>query len=349
MVEFSSAAVRLAYAREDTTQPLGTRAAAFGGTGGSVTPRFLGISDQSIDFPDKRLENKKYRSAGFGRTGYFLVKPGKRTRPGSIPFIPTTAEFLFYGFGLDTFTAGVPNVHVLSPANLPLLPTFSLGAAFEGSPNFQRIFAGCMVDSLSLSLGEGNELRCTMDVQARKVFDEELASPSLFAQPAGSGQVPYMFYDRAANVTMMGTFGTNTADPPVTGGRTWARVVGFDATIRNSLSVRHFSQSTDAQDPNYYSSYPDLDLRIEIVPAGKLSGDVDAVYDLLENETKGDILIPFQRTSTDKLYLLFTGGITAEAPHPFNEQGNEVSVSCRVDLEQYRIISRDSVAQYSTL
>lgn len=340
-----SAASRLAYAREASW---GTRPEAFGGTGGSgsANPRFIGITNQGIEFPDKELDVRQYRSFGHGRD-FYLTHPGKVERAGALSFVPTNAEFLRYVFGQDTFTAGTPNVHVLSVLNSAVLPSFALGAALEGIPDFLRVFLGCIVDSCEFTLDENGELQLSVGYFCKDVVDEELVTPTLFTQPTNPfTDAPYMFYDAAATIKIGGAydFGTNI----YTGGRTIGAVKGFTCSIKNNLK-RNFAFGGGQDVFRITPGYIDVDLSLQIQPSGKLSGDTDSIYDLLEDESRYDVIIPFQRSATDRLDLVFDDVIMRSAPHNWPEDGNEITVSTTFVPESIRAVSYDSLADYDTL
>lgn len=313
----------------------------------ATVSRFLGITNQGFEFPDKRVEAKKYPSFGVGRRP-FGIFPGKITRPASFTIVPTTAEIFYYIFGIDSFTAGAPNTHVMYPVDAAELPFQTVGAYQGGSPAFLREFVGLAYDRVRATLSEGAELQLGCDVQAYDVESEEVVSPSPFTQPAGTGQRPYMFYDRNANVTVGGTYdySLNT----ISGGRTWSRVRGFEWSLGNNLKVHHFSQAANSQKPGLITTgFPDFALTVELTPSGKLAADVDAVYDLLENETRGDLLIPFYRSATDRLDFVFSDCLFTEVPHSWREDGNEISVRAVAEPEEIRVVARDSIAAYNTL
>lgn len=346
MSEYVSAISRLAFGREAS---FGAKPSAFsGGAGGSSAARFLGITNQTIDPPDQDNDIKKYRSFGAGRR-WFTTMVGRQEFRGTIPFVPTTGELFYYAFGIDSFTGGSPNVHVMYPeADTATLPSFTLANALLGSPNFLRCAVGCTIDSLSLSLNENAELNAVAEIIAKDVENEDDATPTLFTQPTGASQVPYMFYDRAANITIDGTY--NYTTNAIAGGRSIARVKSFNWELRNNLDPKNFSQSTNAQKVFVIlKKYPDFSLSMDVVPAGKKSGDTDAIYDLLVAGTQGDILIPFQRSASDRLDFVFDNARIKAAPHSLSDDGGEVSVPVTVECEEIRVVARDSIATYGGL
>lgn len=366
MSEFIGAISRVAFAREGTYNTL---PAAFGGSGGSLVPRMIGIMNQALEFPDKTLDVKQYRNFGTGRR-WFESKPGQRTRSGTLSFLPTTPEMLLFAFAaradqptpFDGYAAtnlgGVPPLfrHVFKPANQAKLTSFTVGVALPGSPNFQRYFTGCQVDSLNISLSENAELSATLEYKAKGIQDAQNATPTMFTQPtqdafstpySGTPQ-PYMFYDRAANVSYGGQY--DYTAHTYSGGRTLARVKSFSLSLTNNLKPLYFSQSGSAQDVfDFVVSYPDFTLSVEMVPAGMMSGGVDSVYDLLESETAFDIVIPFQRPNGDTLNMVFDQCRIKTAPHSLPDDGGEVTVSVDFAVNELRMVAVDRVADYSVL
>lgn len=367
MTEYIGAISRVAFAREGTYNTL--PAAFSGGSGGSTAPRMIGIMNQAIDLPDKEVDVHQYRNLGSGRR-YFDNKPGQRTRSGTLSFLPSTPEMLLYAFAgrADSTTpfegysatslGGAPTTyrHVFKPANVAKLASFSVGATLPGAPDFQRIFTGCQIDSLSLSLAETGELSATLEYMAKAVVNEEQASPTLFTQPLtdafsspySSTPTPYMFYDRAANINYGGSY--NYSTNTYSGGRTLARVKTFDISFNNNLKPLWFTQSSNAQDVfDFVVSYPDFALTIDVVPAGKLAADTDALYDLLEAETQFDVVIPFQRPNGDTLNFIFDNCRIKTAPHGIPDDGGEVTVTLDVTVDELRIVATDRVADYTVL
>jgi hypothetical protein len=354
---YVSSGSRVAFGRETT---FGTKA---------TTNRKLGIIHQGFELPDLQREVRAYKSFGVGRRMQNVVQ-GRNERTATIPVLPTSGEMFYYAFGknntggtgedftVDTPSAGI-NQHVMSPQNLAELPSFSLGVALEGSPNFLRTFTGCSVNQLQVSLSEASELQMSLDIMAKDTVDWDSASPTLFARPDLSGIRPYMFYDRAANVTIGGTY--NYTTNAMTGGRTFAQVKGFNMSLNNNLKAHWFSQdstSIDTKDPFVFTTgYPEFDLTMEITPRGKLGGtpatnagtDLDAIYDLLEEGVRGDILIPFQKSATDKLHFVFDDCMIRTAGHGLNDDGNDVTVQVSVQPSEFRVIAYDAITAYSAL
>lgn len=421
MTTWVGSQARLAFGRETT---FGVRA----------TPsRFLGITNSGWEGLDKTLNVNAYRNIGSGRRFFTTIAGRREYGPKTLNFLPTTGELFYYIFGTDSFTGGSPNVHLCFPVASATMPSMTLSSALEGSPNMQRTAVGTVVDGATFSLTEGGELTCAMDLTARDLIEWDVSSPTLLTQPAGTNQRPYMFYDRAASVSIMGTYdySANT----MSGARTIAQVKGFNCSIRSNLRPQYFSNSADTttltgtvsttngsatvtgtgtafdtqlyqgaririgtatattytvanvasstsltltenytataagqtayrvnaepQDPSAFTTgFPDFDLTIDIVPRGKRGGspasgntgtDTDALMDLLEDEIRGDILIPFQRSSTDRLDFVFDDCMIRRADHPIPEDGNEVVVRCEVQPSEFRVVVRDSIAAYSGL
>jgi hypothetical protein len=430
---YTSATGRLAFGRETSL-------------GKFATPdRFFGITHQAVELPDVSVEPLPYNS--FGSTGTApaggtvairkraTVLQGRKERKRSITYLPTTAEPFYYAFGVDDFTPGSPNIHVMYPAAIAVPPSRTLAAANPGSPNFQRLFMGYVVDGLRVQLSEARELQVTEDYMARVARAYDLPAPTLLPSIATQASIragarPYMFYDRQANVTLGGTYDYSANS--ISGGRSIARVRSFDWSIRNQAKAHHFSNNGDrtqltgtvtvtngsavvtgvgttfttdlfagahvlfqqdagfslklytvqsvdsdtqitltanagsgsagagqwvsrmdtdnAQDPYQFTwGTPEFDLTLQVTPAGKTSADVDAVYDLIENGTKGDCLIPFWRGASDRLDFVFSQCIFAEGPHGWREDGNEITVDLRVVPEEIRVVARDTLGQYSLL
>lgn len=351
--------------------------------GTAVTPdRFLGITNSSVSLPDLEQNLSEHNSIGTGRRRFSITELEKSYGPATIDFLPTTGEFFWPAFGTETFedsaNLGISsNVHTLqvddkgttptgnSPsttANATELPTMTMGVLLEGGTNdFRRDFVGTTVDSVSVSLSESDELSVSMDFRAHDVEKEGQSSPSAFSQPTSddsgnSPPIPYEYYDRSANVHLGGTFSYSSpdytsSDLGYSGGRTWANVKSFDWSLDNNLSPLYFTRSTDGQKvAKFVTGNPNFSLNMELVPDSNLSGqDSDAVYDMLENGTTGDILIPFQRSDGDELHFVFEDAHIRSAPHELNEEGNEVSVSVEAAPEEIRVIAIDSIGQYSNL
>src|SRR3990167_2547139 len=301
---YISAGSRVAFGREAT---FGTKPAAFGGSGGNANPQFFGITNQDIDFPDLELDIKQYRSFGAGRA-WFTQKAGRRVFNGSLPVVLTNARLLYYVFGAETFTAAVgagPKIHKMFPVEGAVMPALTWGGILQAqssSPDFMRSFVGTVFDGCSFSAPETGELTLSIDTKSVDVEDEQTASPSLWAQPAGTGD-PYMFYDRDAHIRVAGTYDFTSAyasaDPFVysnryTGAREWMRVRSFNFGLRQNLKEQYYYRSASAPNPaEFITGFPEFDLTIQVVPTGKLSGDesatADAVYDLLMAEGKFDV------------------------------------------------------------
>lgn len=343
---YISAGSRVAFSREST---FGTK----------VSPAtFFGITNEDIEFPDLELDVKQYHSFGAGRR-WFSQKAGRRQFHGSLPIIVTNAQILYYAFGAETFVAGSPNVHVLDPVPGALMPSLTWGGALVGqggSNDFLRNFVGTSFPGFSASAPETGELTFNFDTYSIDVEDEQTSVPSLFTQPSGSGQTPYMFYDRDANISIGGTYDFSSAytsgyQARYSSGRTWSRVKSFNFGLQHELKEQYYYRSTNAQNPaEYTTSYPTFDLTLQLVPAGKLSGDTDSVYDLLMAESAFDVLIPFRKgATTERLDFAFDNCIIKKASHGFSADGHERIVDVVLSPETFRAIAYDSIASYATI
>jgi hypothetical protein len=368
-----SSQTRLAYGQEAT---FGTAA---------TTDRFLGITNANADLPDKAVDVKEYNSFGAGRRRYKSKEGREEYGPATLDILPTTGEFFWYVFGTETFESsnntpsGVENAHTLMPddkgptppgtttSQATKLPSFTLKAPLEGNPDFLRTFTGCTVEEATVSISEGGELQVSTSFRAKEVQDHDDANPTLPSQPEPGDAAnpndpgnPYMFYDRAANIQMMGSFDYSSPsyDQDDLGinlgsdGRTIAHVNSFNWSIRNGLKPQFFTHSGDAQKVKFFTtSQPEYSLSMDVVPAAHLaSEDSNATYDLLEDGVQGDILIPFQRADgSDELHFVFQDCHIQASPHPWNETGDEVVTSVDVVPHEIRVISLDTQSAYNSL
>lgn len=333
--EMISAHSRISFAREGS---LGENPAAYGGTNGSTSARFLGITNQTVPLPDKDVDYQQYRSFGTGRDpAYITTQPGQETRQASIPYIPTSGETFFYALGADAASGTSPTTHTITPVEGALPPSLSLRCDLirDTDENFRRTFSGCVINNLSCSLSNDSELQVTADIFAQTTQDHDAdvtdanleATATSLASP--ESKEPYMFFDFASNISI--------------NGNTYARVNNFDWSINNNISPHHFLQSSNAREPfTFLNSYPTYSLSLEIVPAGHLSADADAVYYLLEGETEFNVSIPLQRSASDTLQFDFTNCRVTSAPHDLNEDGGTVSTTVDCTFEDMTVTSKDS-------
>lgn len=349
---YISAGSRVAFGREAT---FGTKPASFGGSGGNANPQFFGITNQDIDFPDLELDIKQYRSFGAGRS-FFTQKAGRRSFKGSLPIVLTNAKLLYYVFGAETFVSGSPNIHSFDPVEGAVMPSLTWGGillAQSASPDFMRSFVGTVFDGCSFSAPETGELTLSIDTMSTDVEDEQTASPTKWAQPAGSGEVPYMFYDRDANISVGGTYDFTSAyaNPYAnryTGSRTWSRVRTFSFGLRQNLKEQYYYRATSAQNPqSFITGFPEFDLSLQLVPTGKLAADTDSIYDLLMAEGKFDVLVPFKRSATDRIDFAFKNCMVKSAKHGLTSDGNETTVDVAFSPETFRAVAYDTLGQFS--
>lgn len=346
--------------------------------GTAATPdRFLGIMNSGVALPDLQQDLKEYNNIGTGRRRFTIVEGRDEYGPATIDFIPTTGAAFYPVFGTEAFEADTPttgvNAHTMTPddkgdlpsgatttSNATELPSFTLAVELEGSPNFRRDFVGTVVESCNVSLTENAELSMSWDVRAQDVENEGDASPTSLSTPSnddsGGTPTPYLFYDRGANIHLGGSFTYtgptySSADLGYSGGRTWANVKSFSWSINNNLKPLYFTRDSNAKKvAKYVTSNPDFSLSMEIVPDAQLSSsDEDAVYDMLENGTEGDILIPFQRADNEELHFVFEDAHIRSASHDLGEEGDEVSVSVEAAVEEVRVVSIDGIAAYNGL
>lgn len=352
-MEFVAAASSIAYGREAS---YGAKCAAFGGSGGSTAQRFLGITNSTFNTADPQFDIKMYRSFGQG-ADYFNNLSGKASLAESFTFLPVSGEMLYYVFGTEAFTAGGTNNHLLTLTTAPTNPSFTLGVELFGTPNFTRIFTGCVIGRTEFSLSVGDELQMRVDYMAKTV---DFAAATVTPQTNANApfQNPYMFYDLGANLTLDAT-GYNTSTGTITGGRTIARVERFAASMTRSMKTKHYIQSTNAQFPfNYLNSYADFDLTVDVVPAGVSLGDggSDQLYDLLLNTGSKPkklpyVVLPFSRagpSGIERLDLVFVDCLISSEPHSLPEDGAEVSVSIKLKPRSFFARVSDANGAYAS-
>lgn len=398
---FISSASRIVYTPERATNETG--AFTWGDTtlfNTLANHRSFGILAQDIELPDVQHDLRTYRSFGKGREFYKVIA-GRRTRTANIPFIPTNGAFLYYAFGhqsvldADTSidnnndgdagdtgetagTAGMtaPFTHRLMPlgcdypsgqsppTNVTSMPSMTLGVTLErASNNFQRIFAGGTVNSLSMSVAEGGELTCAYEMiykghinTSNQIADAGTyghygrASATMFTQVNPQDEtgtdddtaVPYMYYDRDSSISI--------------GANNFARVKAFTCSIRNNLKPHYFlgSDTTASKEVGLITTgYPDFDLSMTIVPDGHKSA-ADALYEVLEGvasdaspatytaPTTFNVSLPFKRGTNDELTLTFSDCMLRSAPHSLPADGAEINVTASIQPRRVTATVKDS-------
>jgi len=340
---------------------------------------FVGITQRGFSMPDEQIEWKDYRvfTTTHGRETFKRV-PAKITRPYNLPFLPVNPKFLYYPTGNYRFLPGVgaidgKNLHVFELQNHPSLPTFTYGGFFEGTARFQRRFRGCVVNNQGLTISEGNELQCTWGGFGARVLDHDIEeiedtavindpTPTLNTDPEASA--PYMFYDTDANIGIAGAYDLQNFEWGFgVQGRHIARVKSVNMSHNNGLKTQHFYSTgaeggggigpQGAREPFFYSAgASQRSISMNIVPTAhmkSLGGDV--VYDLLANDVKGDIVIPFRRYTEagvfiDSIDIVFLGAGISRAPHDRPDDGNEVPVSVEFEAERILFVCENSQPNY---
>lgn len=375
---------RIAYAREPNDQT-NVQTTAFGGSAstGSESPLFLGITNQGFEMPDKTLEIRQYRSFGAGRRFQKNQVARNQYGPTSISFLPTTAAIFYYAFGTEYVneSSSPPTIHTLAPddkntdptgagttnSQEQKLPSLNLSFYLE-DPDWQRVWTGGRVNSLNWTLNEQGELSCSMDFVAMDVKEADTDDPTAgspspeFSQPQSDNQhsdpEPYMFFDRDAEIDVMGNYslGSNSID---TTGQKIASVKSFNCSMSNNNNVIWYTRSSNAQKPGVIvSGAPDFSLTLEVVPDESIAdktdsagNDLESFYHYLLNESAGDVYIPFKRdgSASDRLDFVFKDCYFRSAPHSPDESGNEISVSVEAVPETMRVVSYDEIAPYDTL
>ena len=343
----------MAYGSEGTTP--GTRAA-------SIAKSF-GHFRSDVRFPDAKVDVRRLYTFGVGRQ-WKRIQPGAIQRVGKLPIVPTSPEVLSYAFGADNAAGTGPTTHTVSLANRAILPTFSWAALMvddAGTRPFQRVFLGCVIDELALSVRQGEELHADLTVLALNVEDYNesppvgtpfSASPPNYGYPAVNGFTdqagrPYMWHDSI--VTIAGT--------PV------ARCEGMQMGLKNNHSVKRYLVDGSGRNPQeHLTGRPDFALNFDFVPAGFLSSHTgtydfvndgvgapvatrEALYDLLEGGTFFDVTIKLVKGTApeDSLQLTFGNCQLVDAPHDFRIDGNETVVSAQVEPRVISMTTKDAI------
>lgn len=351
---YVSSNAQLFYAREGT---YGTRPTAFGGSGGGSTVKVFGLTTEAIDFPDKKLEVKKYRDFGAGRT-FKRLQAGARSRDGSIPIVLTSGEIISYAMGFDDFTTGThtlrtntkgtANGGVSLAKNLgrAILPSFSWSATMfddASARTFQRVFLGSVIDNASFEVSETSELMARLSIKSQKV-DDDISGAIGGSHTAISATLPdsrpYLWYD--STVTVFGT--------------TLGRPQSFSTGISNKLKTKYYLTQGTGQDPaEYLTSYPDFNFKMDFVPAGFTQAHgSESVYHLIENaastlfETRGDVSVTLARAGdvSDTIQFNLYDCMFSEAPHSWGAEGNEMVVPCTIEPRELEVVVKDGATTY---
>lgn len=367
---------QLVFARESS---FGVRPTAFGGSGGSTTPFALGITNEDIEFPDKELDVKKYPSFGAGRQ-LRRLQPGAIDRSANLPLVLTNGLPIYYAFGSETFTAGSPNVHVLHTGSVgvvatasqrirAILPSFSWAATMFDDANtrtFQRVFLGDVIDQATWSVSEQQELQMKCGIKAQDVEDEQLggagahpdeAAPTVPTNAIGGTTTstagrPYMWFDSIVTVY----------------GKEVCRVTNMELGLNNKLRTMRYLCTTSGQKPaEYLTGLPEFTVKMDFVPAGfrgnaagtaghyesdsSVSGRREGLYQLLEDESYGDVNIELRKAANadDSIKFEFTDCLFRVAKHPWKADGNEMSVGVQIEPRNFQVTVRDAIAEYGTV
>lgn len=323
---------------------------------GTLTPgvrsptltKVLGITNADTEFPDKTLEVKQYATYGSGRR-FRRNMPGKRSRDGTLPITLTSGELLYYTFGHESFAG---STHTLNTGPLAsgaltraIMPTMTLVADMFDDANtrpFQRAFLGTAIDQATIKVEETGELLGDFRIKSLDVDDEANLTPtvpSISLPTTGLSSRPYMWYDSTVTV-----YGVEAA-----------RVQSFEVMVNNKLNPKYYLTTGTGQNPfEYTTGLPDFTFRCDFVPAGFRNSHLDAssrreaVYQLLEDETTGDVTVKLQRQATPEDSITFTMAdcLFKEAKHSFRRDGNETVVPVELQPRDVTVTVKDSTGQY---
>lgn len=276
--------------------------------------------------------------------------------------------------------ATLPSFTMTAEMGGGLTSPFGGTAVDSNVPRFRRTFKGVSVNSMSFSLAETGELSASMDVFAKDIENDE-TDPGADLVPQLPAKDPYMFYDRQAAISVGGTYdaaglkaGTGyidttkeatpysntTTSQTIDGvartdiGRTLARVRNFNFSISNNLKPMYVLGSGGVASQKPYAfipSYPSFSLNLEVTPSDfkySTRASQDVVYDLLNNDIRGDIRIPFQRGSgnSDRIEFVFFGCRFQAAPHSIPDDGAELNVPIAAVPENFAVMVWDTTGDY---
>lgn len=318
------------------------------GTRSPILTKVLGITNQDAEFPDKTVDVKQYATYGTGRR-YRRNMPGRRIRDGTLNITPTSGEFLYYVLGRDSLSG---STHTLTTGPLAngsltraILPSFSLAATMfddAASRTFQRVFLGTAIDQATFKVEETGELAADLRLKSLDVEDHDTttpAVPSISLPTTGLSSRPYMWYDSTVTV-----YGVEAA-----------RVQSMEASVNNKLNAKYYLTTGTGQDPfEYTTGLPEFSFRCDFVPAGFRNAHVDsssrreAVYQLLEDETTGDVTVRLRRQAApeDSITFTFTDCLFREAKHSWRRDGNESVVPVELTPRDVSVTVVDSAGQY---
>jgi len=280
---------------------------------------------QSIS-PSEKNNLIKIRTLG-GNRDYKTVIPGKFEISGSMEYLFQGGDFLRQCIGEDTATTatvdsgpkyystavtGTAYLHVLGSANSPGVnsyPSFTLeftdyedAGTATTTANLKRTYAGCRVNSLTMSASIDEPLKCAIDWMAKKVVVSTGAATSVTEYTAD----PYVFYEGHVFLST----GAITSETTQADLHTDALclVNNFDLTVNNNLEAGWYIAGT-------CSAYDSARAAKFIIPKGRdyslklglhysdkdmyqrFLGAAGATTDQ-ESITKSQIVLDFVRTGT---------------------------------------------------
>ena len=177
---------------------------------GSMAPVNKDLGAVQSIAPGEKNNLIKIRTLG-GNRDYKTVLPGKFEISGSMDYFLQGGDFLRQAFGEDTATTAVVDsgpripaaglyLHVMGSATSPAVldfPSFSLeftdyeSDSDTGSVNLKRTYTGCRVNSLSISAGIDEPVKCSCDWMAKRVEATSAVKTSITEYTTD----PFVFYD----------------------------------------------------------------------------------------------------------------------------------------------------------
>lgn len=286
--------------------------------------------------PDPNVEWKPFRKIGQedSRNIEEFVE-GKHEHQGNVPFTVQDARIIAMAFGQESVTGSDPYTHTITGASE--LPSFSMNVSrlTSGVTNdYNRMFTGCKIDSLTLAAEDSGELKANASIVSQNVTEtNNVEAPTVTAL----NDEPYWFHQSA--VTFWGS--------------TIGRLQSFEMSLTNDLRPKRYYKDAPA---NSLSELLEGERKFSI-KAGIAIDDM-SIYALLEAGTAFDISLLFTRGASDT--FLISSGIDPDmsinevdalncritgAPHSVPET-NEVIVPVEMVVKNMYIKTVDDTATY---
>lgn len=255
----------------------------------------------------------------------FSERQGKFNCNGSFPLELQNGRILYYAMGNVSESGTTPTTHIIKGA--ADIPSLVAEAAYTGTNNFMRYAKGLKINTLSIEMAEGAEVKATVNFINSKTYK----SANTLSTITPLTTKPMQFYHGKVTYNNDLTY----------------KIVAATWTINNNLKPLWDIDTTDGQYATFIEEGKrDYELKITLLVSDNSSLYSDHWDDFIAGTNREVKVVLARNTTSDYMQLDASNCTIRNAPYNLPEVGEELRVDVVLKPRTSIWTIKDSIASY---